>query len=224
MKFSILHPTRGRPNLAADVLLHTIANANTNDFEYLMMVDADDPSFKDYMALPRLPGFKMLVTDMKDVAWVAKQNLLAAASSGDILVCIADDFFLPIDWDSRLESEIPVGIDQFVIWIDDGDDRITYREKYPNGYMTHPIVSRAYYLKKGHLFYPDYKHYWCDLDFYKQVLVDQIKVVFAKERIHCVHKHYQNPGGNQKDATYARAEAWGARDGEVFKRRWNGEI
>lgn len=226
MTFSVIHASRGRPEKALEIINHTFATAKNKDFEYILTVDPDDEEVDGYADIPDMPGLCILVVDLPEAGFVTKNNFAAKRSVGDIIVLVEDDYYLPSEWDDRIlevvERDVGDGWRQkeWVVWAEDNDKRWWNKQRYPEGYISKPIISRPYYLRKGDLFWPEYKHYYCDPDFYSQALKDHVKIINAKKEIVCVHAHYQNPKGNKKDATYERAEAWMARDREIFKLRW----
>ena len=89
---SVVHPSRGRPEIAFKCYNEWKKNA-VNDFDYGLSIDADDPKLNEYLSL--FDGENICVGNSKNV--VDAMNLGASESRGDVIVCISDDFSCPED-------------------------------------------------------------------------------------------------------------------------------
>jgi hypothetical protein len=151
-------------------------------------------------------------------------NAAAKASTGQVLVMVADDFFPPEHWDTLLLSVIPDLSGEYAVHVDAQDP-------WP-WIMTHPILTRAYYerpgrggCKPGALFYHEYLSMGCDDDFTECATRDGV-VVNAK-RLKFEHRHpaLKLVPMEDRDAVYQHedsAEAWAVKERVIGKRRRNG--
>jgi Glycosyl transferase family 2 len=156
--FSLLHATYHAGQAAEAVRDAWIETADQpENVEHLFACDEDDPVSMARTAIragvvgASLPG---------RVTAVRNWNAAAAASTGDILVVIADDLRPPQGWDTMLLRVI-VDLDPkraaFVVNVRDGDEP-------RDGLIRHPVVSRHYYEKYG-LFESQYDGIGVDNDF-----------------------------------------------------------
>lgn len=157
MRFSLLHATYRAGERAVEVRDAWIAAADRPDqVEHLFASDADDevsqavPSIARGVVSPAVPY----------VTAVRNWNAAAAASSGDLLVVIADDLLPCARWDTIAAAAVGA-IDParspFVLRPNEHDD--------PGfAVIRHPIVSRAWYLRHG-LWCPEYTGYGVDIEF-----------------------------------------------------------
>jgi hypothetical protein len=146
----------------------------------------------------------------------------AGSASGDVMVCVADDFFPCPHWDTLLLDAIGDVRREAVVWVDAQDNNPEI--------MTHPILTKAYYDKPGRggmphgeLFYPEYLHFGCDDDFTEyssKELGPTGGVIDCRKTIHFEHRH-PDSGTAPNDAMYRwhqRQETWD-RKHEVLPRR-----
>jgi len=97
-------------------------------------------------------------------------NTAAQASTGIILIVNADDQYPCQNWDVELIKLVPQCTD-FAISVSTGTP-----DEHKRGIMVAPILSRPYYEKKGHVFYPAYESMYADNDFYECAVEDKVLV------------------------------------------------
>ena len=197
MRFSLIHPSRGRIERAGQAIAEWRSNASgRHDYEYLLSVDDDDPAREAYAALARDAGVRLIVHRNRSI--VDAVNNAARFANGDILIVVSDDFGCPSQWDVAIVTAIGQRTNIAVL-VDDGvNGRI----------MTLPIVDRAYYESCRYIYHPDYVSMYTDEDLteharYTGRLVDARHLKFP-------HRHF-SAGAAPMDATYARQErplAW----------------
>jgi hypothetical protein len=85
---------------------------------------------------------------------VPSWNAGARASTGDVLIAMADDLMSSPRWDVKLAAIVPEGPAVF---------EVEHEDQW--GLLTHPFVTRAYYNRFGYLFHPDYTHVMADCEF-----------------------------------------------------------
>jgi hypothetical protein len=188
---SLLHATRGRPELAAACRDQFLAAASHPErIEHLFAIDHDDPA--SLQALGELPH--VIVTEGEGC--VAAWNLAAASCNGDLLVQLSDDWEAPDGWDDAIARRLPQPEQEAVLAISDGSrsDEI----------LTMAILTRARYLAQCHLFHPGYFSMMSDYEFTHRAYRDSV-VIEARD---LVFRHlHANTGARDWDATYARQNA-----------------
>jgi glycosyltransferase involved in cell wall biosynthesis len=212
MKFSLVHPSRGRPGQALQCLNHWWTNfSKQNELEYILSVDTDD--VVNYLSvipqMHRVTQTKICVKQNRSV--VPALNVGAKLATGDVLIYLSDDFICPKNWDLELQKAVG-NKKEFAIWVNDGlQDRI----------MTIHMLSRAYYERLGYMYFPEYYSVYVDNDLTEQVKKDGVMV--NARHLLFKHNHY-SVTGKPPDATYLKenhSEAY--RSGKaLFQKRWPG--
>jgi len=201
VRFSLVHPSRDRLAMARQAIDEwTGGLSGRHSHEYLLSVDTDDPVVAGYRELAVSRGIRLVLGRNRSV--VDAVNRAAAQATGDVIVAISDDFGCPPEWDLLLAAVLGEQRDVAVHVHDGNQDRIT----------TLPIVGRAFYVRHGFLYYPEYVSWYADEDLTETArregkLIDARHIVFP-------HRHY-TLGLNPVDATYLRENSDAA--------RWRGE-
>lgn len=185
MKISIIHPSRNRPELAMRTAMKWWVNSLGANIEYLLSVDEDDSMLPKYAAITEHNPHMVLVVGKNNTAIEAINNA-ALVSTGDLLIVVSDDFDCPARWDVDL-LEYLKGKKDFVVKTWDG---------LQPWIMTLPIMDRVYYERFGYIYYPGYKHMFCDTEMtHVGDLLDRTVIV----PMTFPHKHYSQAGGIKKD-------------------------
>ena len=197
VRFSLIHPSRGRARQAREAIAEWRGAASGRwDYEYLLSIDADDPQQDAYAAMAADCGVALLVHRNRSI--VDAVNHAARRSTGDVLIVVSDDFGCPPHWDLALEAAIGTRRNVAVLVNDAIEGRI----------MTLPIVDRAFYESCGYLYHPDYISMFCDDDLTEHAA--QTERLVDARHLSFPHRHPSNVGG-VLDATYqrqGRALAW----------------
>lgn len=193
MKFSLIHPSRGRPAQALNCInLWLTRFSKENKIEYVLSLDTDDAS--NYLSviprMHRLVDAKVVVKQNKSV--VPALNNGAKVSTGDVLIYLSDDFECPENWDRELVKVIG-NKKEFAIWVADG---------LQNSIMTIHMLSRAYYERLGYMYYPEYFSVYADNDITEQAKKDNVMI--NARHLLFKHNHHSLNGGLPFDATYAK--------------------
>ena len=153
VKFSLIHPSRGRPQKAIETAQNWLNKAGNVDVEWILSLDLDDPALLQYSkALGDYSIYKLCVND--NGCAVKAINKGATYAKGDILIVLSDDFDCPDNWGEQLET-ILKGKEDFILKTQDGTQ----------GWMiTLPIMDRKYYERFGYIYYPEYRHMFCDTE------------------------------------------------------------
>jgi hypothetical protein len=196
--FSVCHTT-ARPHLWRRAYDRWIqAAGNQESVEYVLCVDSRWGF--DALGMPAfLKNWKqerpenILVWNVGPKSCVSGWNTAAAASTGDILLCAADDFFPCEHWDTELyeavrKHQTPAGFDRFAIRISTSTDA----DRRGAGLIQHAFMSRAFYEHLGsNVLHPDYEGVFSDDDFTAHA--EQDGVIIEAKGLVFPHEH---PGIN----------------------------
>jgi len=139
-KISIVHATRGRPQVAWQRRHHWLSLAKSPlEIEWLFMVDHNDPiDYTPHQAIRCNPGGIIN-------AW----NAGAKIAKGDIVIQMSDDWTPPRHWDALISNAIGDTTQEKVLAVSDGlrQDKL----------LCMAILTQSRLKKQGHLFHPDYQ-------------------------------------------------------------------
>ena len=164
MRISIIHPSRQRPKIAVDVVNKWLLNAkNWKEIEYLVSLDADDPTTNEYeRLLEKTPLFQYNKSPFKKIlispntSMVEAVNRGASQATGNLLIVVSDDFDCFPNWDEWLISQVE-GKEDFAVKVPDGYVKDYYLQ-------TLPICDRKYYNRFGYIYNPLYRHMYVDTE------------------------------------------------------------
>lgn len=192
---SIIHPTR-RLTKAMKCMTKWIGLAdNPKDIEYILSIDADDNT-ELYLAILEaarayVKRFQIVIENNENV--VQAMNEGARAATGDILVCISDDFVCPQGWDSIIKANINIEKEE-ALKINDGISKIT------DMILTMPILTKKLYNTLGYVYYPEYIGMFADNDLAelceKMGVLKKMDVLFKHE--HWLTNHYKKDAVNER--------------------------
>ena len=208
-KFSLVHPTRGRPIQLLDCVYRWMdKSSGHNDIEYIISLDTDD-SKKYLKAILRLLNeFDLRVVVNTNKTMVEALNRGAELATGDVLIYVSDDFDCPCNWDTEIQKRT-AHTDDWVLFVYDGIQRNA---------QTISILSRKYYERFGYIYYPEYISMWADPDFTEVAKrlgknINAMNLLFKHN--HC------STGASPHDETYARqnsSKAWVHGENLYYKR------
>lgn len=193
-RFSLLHATRGRVNRAIQARELWLEHADHPALvEHIFGVDADDAD-----SLRWLRSFKRVISPQPTC--VAAWNECAAASTGDILIQLSDDWVPPRGWDTALLRAIgnldPLK-ESFVVAVSDGHraDQL----------LCMAIASRARWEQQGReLFSSEYESVFSDNEFTHRAYRDGVVIDARNLTFHHNHPAF---GKGAMDDTYRRQNA-----------------
>jgi len=189
IRFSLLHPSRGRLERAAEAIAEWAARrSGAYPVEHILSVDTDD-DVAGYRRLATAHGVQLVVNPNRSIVDAA--NAAARAATGDVFIVVSDDFGCPDAWDRALAEVIGERRDVAVLVNDAIQGRI----------MTLPILGRALYERLGYVYHPAYVSMFVDDDLTLTAaamgrLIDARHLVFP-------HRHY-SAGLAPSDPTYTR--------------------
>ncbi|MBS1586679.1 MAG: glycosyltransferase family 2 protein [Bacteroidetes bacterium] len=155
MEISVIHPSRSRPAMAAEPALKWLDNCrDANNVEYILSLDDSDETAGEYREIFLPFAEKVKIIQQNSTSIVEATNAAALHSSGRILLVSSDDFDCPKHWDELLLTALKDKED-FLVKTNDGLQPFI---------ITLPIMDRAYYNRFGYIFYPGYKHMYCDTE------------------------------------------------------------
>lgn len=201
MKFTIVHPSRNRCEIARQSAHRCIERFDVSQgdtIEYILSLDTDDYFVSCYQQWAEEYGITVIVNNNRSL--VDACNNGGQISTGDCIIVLSDDFETPQNWNTLLKDRIG-NKDFYGILINDGISAQTL------SIMSLPIVSRKLYERLGYLYHPDFFSLFADnalLDVCIKLdcLIDARDLVFQ-------HHHY-TVGLSQKDATYDRENSLSA--------------
>jgi glycosyltransferase involved in cell wall biosynthesis len=191
MKISIIHPSRNRPKQAFETASHWLSNvsSNFNLSEYILSVDNDDKYLEEYKQYFD-KKFKIVISDNQSLVEAANSG--AKECSGNILVLVSDDFECYQGWDVDLVNHYTQNKNN-VLKTNDGIEEWI---------VTLPIMDKEYYNNCGYIYYPEYKHMFCDTEMTHRAELE--KKLFRRMDLTFKHKHYTT-GDTKKDEINEKA-------------------
>jgi hypothetical protein len=215
---TVLAPSRGRPERARQMYATFRATAEKPDTRLVLVIDRDDPAFRDYLDLP-LPRERRRFGWAPDELWilaldtdqsgdlVKATNAVAPSFTKrvDIIGHVGDDHrFRSVGWDVRVMGALDSpGIAY-------GDD-LLQRERLP----TAPFISSAIVEALGWYALPACRHMFID-DAWKR-LGDELGILHYLPDVVIEHEH---PGAGKvaSDAGYERVDAFTDADRGAYER------
>ena len=186
---SLLHATRGRPMQAVRTRMEWLRMADHPErIEHLFAADYNDETAEVFVRFPT-------VFMAGDGGPVAAWNSAAAASRGEILLQLSDDWKPFRGWDTAIVDAIGDTGKPAVLAVSDGhrtDDLLCMA-----------ILTRKRYEQQVNLFHPEFFSMYSDGHFSQCAFRDGV-VIDARHRITLEHMHPAF-GKSQMDETYARS-------------------
>ena len=197
VKFSLIHPSRGRPQKAIETAQNWLNKAGNVEVEWILSLDLDDPALIEYSkALADYSIYKLCVN--LNTCVVDATNRAAKKATGDVLIYLSDDFECPDNWGELIQAKALTGK-----WLLKVDDCL---QNFNVAVLTIPIMSKELYDRLGYFWHPEYKSMFVDEDLYWTTR-NNGWLRFAPE-LKFPHIHPAN-GKAPNDETYVRsAKNW----------------
>jgi hypothetical protein len=186
-KISILHPSRSRPLKSFDTLTQWVNKAD-NEVEVIVSLDDDDPKRMEYNR-PVTEG-RFIVNNNRSA--VDAINRAAEVCTGDILIVVSDDTGCFQGWDTAL-LKVVEGRKDWILKCQDGIQPWI---------ITMPVMDRTYYNRFGYVYYPEFRHLFCDT--FMTCVADLLGRKIVSDLMF-PHLHYST-GKTSKDAINDRAD------------------
>ena len=203
---SIIHPSRQRPQMALITATKWLCCASKETkLEYILSIDETDPTLDLYFGL-----FTSLKKEYSNIKFCVKNNKScidasnngALVSENNIIILVSDDFDCFEGWDVWLMEKLD-GKKDYVVKTSD------MLQKW---LITLPIMDREYYNRFGYIYYPGYKHLFCDTEMTEVGHLLGRVIDLQDGEHHFRHKHWtaglmQRDIVNEKnDATWNQGE------------------
>jgi len=206
--FSILHPSARPEAWKATRDAWMSAAANKDNVEYVLCGDRrwgfsnENP----------VEGVSVFCLNEGRKCWVDSVNTAAKASSGDVLIVIADDIFPCEAWDAKLSERLDGWPSQwFAVEVSTGTPAEHERK-----ILACPIISRALYEQWGYVLYPGFESMYADNDIFEHA--EAMGVLIDARVIQFEHRHglFEGKNFSELDPVYQhqnrlQAYEWGAK-------------
>jgi glycosyltransferase involved in cell wall biosynthesis len=202
MKISILHPSRQRPDKSLHTLNKWLNNAVT-PIEVIVSLDEDDPTLGVYEM--NNTGNATIIIN-KNRSAVDAINNAAKAATGDIFIVVSDDTDCPQGWDKKILNATE-GRTDWILKTQDGIQKWI---------ITMPVMDRTYYNRFGYVYYPEYKHLFCDTEL---SCIADLTCRKIDSKLTFPHLHYST-GQSMKDELNERADATWNQGKKLFLSRY----
>jgi glycosyltransferase involved in cell wall biosynthesis len=148
----------------------------------------------------KVPEARVLIQPEPPFNCVKGWNLAASATTGKVIIAVADDFRPCPAWDEKLFT-LRTG------WMDE-DYAVHVEDGYVHDLMVLAIITRKRYERFGYLFYPGYESVFCDTEL-TEVAYREGRVLDAKH----IFIEHQHPDCNKRprdghDLLHASKERW----------------
>jgi hypothetical protein len=197
MRISVIHPSKGRPEMCFNTAEKWIKTAD-NHVQYIISLDKNDTS--NYVISSHVIPLK---SDNRSA--IDAINKAAKIAYGDILIVVSDDTDCPPHWDTFLLKHLK-GKSDFCAKVDDGLQPTL---------VTMPIVDRIFYERYGYIYHPDYLHMHCDQELTSVAIMTG---KYIKLPLSFPHLHYTS-GATPYDAVYAKNNATWVQGETLFNER-----
>ena len=178
--------------------------ARDKEFELVISVDEGSAEclLSANMVQAAFPATKVAVNTGPRTS-TAGWNAAAAATTGKIIICVADDFMPPHDWDRLLLELEPKGWKdgEHVVHVDDG---------YVQNIFVLSILTRKRYQRFGYVFYPKYLSLFSDTEFGEVALRDGVVIEAMHLLFEHMHPDCRKRERDASDGVHASPERWTA--------------
>jgi len=123
------------------------------------------------------------------------------------MIVVSDDTDCPYNWVEKI-LEATNGREDFVLRVNDGIQRWI---------ITMPVIDRKYYERFGYVYYPEFKHMFCDTEFTH--VANMLNRIHTRFDLHFPHEHY-SVRKSQKDSLNERADATWKQGEELYISRF----
>lgn len=194
MRFSLLHPSRSRPNKSYNTTQAWLNSSISKDFELIVSIDENDPYKDEYFRIySNYKEYKTKTIVNSNTSAVQAINNAAKVAEGEILIVVSDDTGTLIGWDKILNNAIGTHTD-FVLKVYDGIQEWI---------VTMPVMDREYYNRFGYVYPPEYKHMFTDT--HLTHVADALGKLIFRNDILIPHEHY-SVKRSEKDEVTKRAD------------------
>ena len=160
LKIDLISASRERPERMRAVLEKWIESSDEpKNIRFIVSIDSDDPTKNEYeMNLSEVSNNKNCQIDFivnPNKSTVHAINACKKHLTGDFIFVISDDTDCFKSWDTEIKKLVDPENDYFIIKTSDGIG---------SDLITMPIFSKGYLENKKYIYYPGYKHMFCDTE------------------------------------------------------------
>jgi glycosyltransferase involved in cell wall biosynthesis len=189
LRYSLLHPSRSRPQKSFNATQDWLNSAVGKDFELVVSIDENDPHKDDYFRLYKSSQYNTRIIVNHNQNAVQAINNAAKAAQGEVFIVVSDDTGVLRGWDKVLSQTIGNHVD-FVLKVYDGiQDWI----------VTMPIMDKVYYNRFGYIYHPEYQHMFCDT--HLTHVADALGKLIIRNDIQIPHDHYSVKKSEKDEVT-----------------------
>lgn len=157
--FSLIHATRGRPEMAIKARENWLSRASgLHSIQYIYSCDDDDPR-----PLPEkgLPADTCIVIGQNRGNVDAYNRAAWKAATGDIFIQVHDDVLPPQNWDEKITGAIGDFTKPAVLRVGDGLPKEVNAQATP-GLLAILIGTQAWFKQIGYMYHPSIISVYCD--------------------------------------------------------------
>lgn len=215
MKFTLIHASYGRPDLATSTKAKWIRDTHRDiPIEYILSVDKSDPKLDKYefnhsvdiMTYNSSQNMRSILLENDTNTSVQAINNAASISTGELIIVISDDFDPIPNWDLEILKAVE-GKEDWILKTQDGTQ---------DWIITLPIMDRKYYERFGYVYYPEYAHMFCDTEM--SGVADMLGKRITSQLLF-KHNHYTVKDGIKKDSTSDKADRTWNQGEQLFMER-----
>jgi len=220
-------PTKSRPEKFTNTILGYIANQTTSGVSYLVTIDEDDETMKNF-ELP-IQNQLNVAFDVNYCCGRSKSKVDAVNRDMDLvedifgeidlIVLASDDMICEVKgWDEILLNELNMHFPNRdgVLYHWDGD-LATKKHNNGKGLNTMCIIGMAYYKRFGYIYEPSYKSLWCDNEFTE--VADKLGKQYRSDLVLFRHVHHSNNPLVKIDKLMAYTQSFYKEDAINYERR-----
>lgn len=173
--------------------------ANPDQVEVVVSVDGTNP--EAFKAAKSVPGVRVVLQETAPFNCVRGWNKAASETTGKVIICMADDFNPPQNWDTLLLGLTPTN------WID-GEYVVKTEDGYVHDIFVLSILTRKRYEKFGYVFYPQYESMFCDTEFGECAIRDGVVINANHILFEHMHPDCQKRPRDGNDIIHGGKDRW----------------
>lgn len=209
MRFAIIHPSRQRPTQSANAFLKwSNATKYPDGVRWVLSVDNDDDigAYIDAYNKIHTSVSPIMNNNSSSVEAINNAAKHFITDDADVFLVVSDDTESCQHWDEKI-YDIVNGKKDWILKTQDGIQPWI---------ITMPIMDRAYYNRFGYIYYPGYKHLFCDTEL---TCVADIAGRKITSNLLFPHNHY-SIGKSIKDAVYEKNDKTNDQGERLFLERY----
>lgn len=232
MKILYKYPTRQRPLKFLRCISSYYELMRGDSYEFIITIDDDDEMMHSPEIISHMRNMKNLtIKSGSNKSKIEAINADVPNTDWDILVLVSDDMIPEVEgFDQIIRSDM-------MKEYPDTDGVLWYFDGWRKDLNTLCILGRKYYDRFGYIYHPDYKSFWCDMEFTevanalgKQTYIDTtiirhlhpdivIQDPTAERKFRDLLPEYASQGSGGHDALWQRNSLPGDPDRVTYEKR-----